>query len=434
VARLWKFSGGQWVPLDNGTVFPPIPPADRRPVARLTVAPTSGTVPLSVTLDASASTDDHGITGYTFNFGDGSPTVQQAGSTVSHVYSAAGTYSASVTVTDTIGQTSSATTPVSVTPIAPSGKVYWPGLSCSAHGINAGESVKEADTLTRTDQIASRVGVSGAAIRARLHWHWYHSGTPVWDVTKLSGVNWAMNNGFGGVAMNMKLGDLATWSTGGFDSLFKNTMLPGFATLAATGKRFILVFEHEPENNKWTQAQATQWSQGTARFMKITAEFGNANIIFSTCHIPSSSGTPRSWWNPRPTLNTLCGSTAAAQAVMDKSFCGLDPYPEINSGGSLDTLESRCRAAITEFKTFGYTRFMCPEVALYNWNGTTTVLTAAQQAKRLRDELWVWMKANGFEAFNYYDVADPATARTVSRTLDTPEEQTTFGQIALGTA
>jgi PKD repeat protein len=47
-------------------------PANTAPVAALTVTPATGTVPLAVTADASASTDGQGnIASYSFNFGDG---------------------------------------------------------------------------------------------------------------------------------------------------------------------------------------------------------------------------------------------------------------------------------------------------------------------------------------------------------------------------
>jgi PKD repeat protein len=73
--------------------------------------------PLSVTADASASTDTDGtpIASYTFDFGDGTALVgPQAGATATHAYAAAGSYTAQVTVTDTAGLSSTASAPVSV--------------------------------------------------------------------------------------------------------------------------------------------------------------------------------------------------------------------------------------------------------------------------------------------------------------------------------
>src|SRR5881394_2359060 len=81
---------------------------DSPPTARMTVQ-VSG---LTVTADATASTDTDatGIGSYTFNFGDGSPLVGPQGSpTAVHTYATAGSYTVTLTVTDTAGQTAVAT-------------------------------------------------------------------------------------------------------------------------------------------------------------------------------------------------------------------------------------------------------------------------------------------------------------------------------------
>lgn len=91
-------------------------------VALLTATPTSGTVPLTVSLDASASHPPlrgGQINQYTFNFGDGSGALTQSTPTVSHSYSSVGTYSANVTVTDTGGGTGTSPS-VTITVQAPS--------------------------------------------------------------------------------------------------------------------------------------------------------------------------------------------------------------------------------------------------------------------------------------------------------------------------
>src|SRR5207245_9419911 len=76
------------------------------PAAALALNPTSGAAPLAVTANASASTDPIGISSYTFNFGDGSPVVgPQAGAVANHRYTAGGTYSATVSVSDSAGGT-----------------------------------------------------------------------------------------------------------------------------------------------------------------------------------------------------------------------------------------------------------------------------------------------------------------------------------------
>ena len=78
------------------------------PVARLGAAPDSGAVPLTVAFDGSASSDPNvgdgdAVASFTFNFGDGSSPVTQAGPTVSHTYNTASGpsgYFATLTVKD----------------------------------------------------------------------------------------------------------------------------------------------------------------------------------------------------------------------------------------------------------------------------------------------------------------------------------------------
>ncbi len=82
------------------------------PVASFTFSPSSPTVKRSVSFNASGSTDTGAtITGYAWTFGDGST---GSGRTVSHLYSSAGTYSVTLTVTDRLGHTASKTLAITV--------------------------------------------------------------------------------------------------------------------------------------------------------------------------------------------------------------------------------------------------------------------------------------------------------------------------------
>jgi uncharacterized repeat protein (TIGR01451 family) len=92
--------------------------ANAAPTAALSAAPTSGLAPLTVNLDGSRSSEPDSadtITSYTFRFGDGSTPVTQSTPTVSHTYRDAGTYHASLTVTDSRGAESTNTTDAVVT-------------------------------------------------------------------------------------------------------------------------------------------------------------------------------------------------------------------------------------------------------------------------------------------------------------------------------
>jgi parallel beta-helix repeat protein len=86
------------------------------PSAALTVTPTSGQAPLSVTADASASTAGNApISSYTFNFGDGTIVGPQTSPAANHTYQTPGTYyPVTVTVTDNNNATATATQTVTV--------------------------------------------------------------------------------------------------------------------------------------------------------------------------------------------------------------------------------------------------------------------------------------------------------------------------------
>ena len=95
----------------------PPPPVDE-PVASFTANPTSGTVPLEVAFNASASTPSDGatITSYTWNFGDGN---NGSGVNATHTYANSGTFSATLTVTDSNGNSDADTQTITVNPDTP---------------------------------------------------------------------------------------------------------------------------------------------------------------------------------------------------------------------------------------------------------------------------------------------------------------------------
>ncbi len=79
------------------------------PIATLMRTPDGGCMPLTVTFDASPSSDaDAGdtITSYQFSFGDGSPDVVQASPTIQHTYTTSGDFEARLRVTDSRGKAS----------------------------------------------------------------------------------------------------------------------------------------------------------------------------------------------------------------------------------------------------------------------------------------------------------------------------------------
>jgi len=82
------------------------------PIASFTVIPSIGVAPLTVSFDASSSSDSDGsIAAYEWNFGDGS---HGEGVTTTHRYTSPGSYTAKLTVRDNEGGTANAEATVTV--------------------------------------------------------------------------------------------------------------------------------------------------------------------------------------------------------------------------------------------------------------------------------------------------------------------------------
>lgn len=112
--------------------------ASLAPTASISATPTFGDAPLNVTLNGGNSRDSDGsIAAYSWNFGDGS-TASGSAST-SHVYQTAGSYTATLTVTDNSGLKSSATQAIQVSqsPVTTSLKVNSTKVSRKISGSNS---------------------------------------------------------------------------------------------------------------------------------------------------------------------------------------------------------------------------------------------------------------------------------------------------------
>ena len=88
--------------------------ANQPPTAVISAVPTTGVAPLSVAFNSSGSSDPDGtIATWAWSFGDGT---SGSGPVITHVYSAAGFYIATLTVTDNGGASSTTSATISVTP------------------------------------------------------------------------------------------------------------------------------------------------------------------------------------------------------------------------------------------------------------------------------------------------------------------------------
>jgi PKD repeat protein len=155
-ARTTHFIDGQTGPSPYGNVVNvAVASTNRLPVAALSASPQTGAAPLDAVFDASASTDADGdaLTSYTFDFGDGSAPQTRASPTATHRYVDAGSYVATVTVTDARGA-QSAPAQVAVDVTEPQSNDLTPDAFTFAEraGVQTGVFVtSEGKTITGID-------------------------------------------------------------------------------------------------------------------------------------------------------------------------------------------------------------------------------------------------------------------------------------------
>ena len=111
------FLDGTESSLSNLLTYPPIDAVSTTdPTSPISAAPLNGTAPLTVSFNAGSSTGS--ITSSQWNFGDGTT---GTGTTTSHVFTQAGNYTVTLTVSDSQGLTSTANIAVSVASAPPPG-------------------------------------------------------------------------------------------------------------------------------------------------------------------------------------------------------------------------------------------------------------------------------------------------------------------------
>jgi parallel beta-helix repeat protein len=119
------------------------PDGNHSPSAVMSANPQSGTAPLTVSFNATASSDPDGDTlDYSWNFGD---SASGSGIEIAHTYNNAGVYTATLTVDDGHGGTSTASIVITVSGDIPSGNTFY--VSPSGNDLNPGTTAQPWKTL-----------------------------------------------------------------------------------------------------------------------------------------------------------------------------------------------------------------------------------------------------------------------------------------------
>jgi len=144
---------------DHGYGDVPSPPANTAPTAAASATPAAPTTKTAVTLVATGSTDAEtpGALDYSWDFGNGGTTKDASGAVATHTFPQAGTYTATVTVTDPEGLTDTAAVTVTVTKAAnrkPVAKLSTSSVSPMNTSPVVLSAAGSADEETRTGDLA----------------------------------------------------------------------------------------------------------------------------------------------------------------------------------------------------------------------------------------------------------------------------------------
>jgi hypothetical protein len=147
---------------DSVTITVGNPAGNQAPTVQAAADPVAGTAPLKVRLTAAGRDPDGDALSYVWSFGDGA---QGAGTKVDHTYTAAGTYTATVTVKDPGGKTGTATVAVTVAaPLALAGAA--PQAQAAPTVLTAVSRPSLAVFRTRGVKLSATCGGDGTAAAA----------------------------------------------------------------------------------------------------------------------------------------------------------------------------------------------------------------------------------------------------------------------------
>ncbi len=281
----------------NGGSDDPVDPSNNNPIASFTASPSSGNAPLTVTFNASASSDSDGsIVSYSWNFGDATT---GSGVTVSHTYTVGATYTVVLTVADDDGVTGTASIPVIVTDTEAvpdntiKGTITAPDFTAIDGDTNDPYSTNtDNDSIATAQQIANPAMVGGFVCDSAtgLSGDRFESSPDVsdyYDVSLAAGqaITLAVSDYAGDSSINL---DLVLYNSSGTEvDRSQGTVESERLTVSSSGDYYIRVFSYSGTSNyvmSVGQPDVTESSHGA---LSMEDEFvpGEVMVRFKNNHL-----------------------------------------------------------------------------------------------------------------------------------------------------
>jgi len=315
----------------------------------------TATVGSAVTFDASASTDDKGIASYSWDF-DASNGITSEASTVSatKTYAAVGTYTVTLTVTDTIGQkstdtlqvvVSAVTTPTSTVSYAP---VYDNRLReasattvlSTTNYIDVGSTTANFRDVMLFDLSSYKTTDTISKATLSLYWYYPAGKTRTSDtiVEIYRPLDWDPQY----VTWNARLSG-TLWSTAGGNWFDKNNVAQGatpYASLTFAGSKVPDNRYYEFDVTQLVQEYVSGKYKNTGFFLKAKTESGNYIAFYSN---DWSNAAQR----PKLFVTSTSGSTTTDSAPVANA--GADKTATTNSAVTFDGSASTDDKGITSY-------------------------------------------------------------------------------------
>ncbi len=364
---IWEYLGNQ------------IPSSVYNPVSVVTASangtPTNGNAPLSVNFTGSAATTNGTITGYSWTFGDGGTSASQS---PSHVYSSAGSYTATLLATDSNGDSGSAIVSVTVTAnstysisgsVASGGSALG-GVSVKLTGGASAVTISDASGNYQFTSLAKSLAYTVTPSSAG------YTFAPVSVTTASLTGNWTGQN-FAGTVKTANIS--GTVKTGGGAQLNGATVqLSGGASRSTTSNGGSYSFSNLPEGSNYTvTVQMPGYSFSPVSFSTATFLGALSNWNFTgTVLTAAISGavTHASDASPFPGVKMTLAGGASKSTVTDGS--GNYSFNALSSTANYTVTPSSAGFAFSPVK-LSTSPALLSTISNWNFAGTVSIATAS---------------------------------------------------------